>query len=234
MKTKYFICLLLLLWTFVQPVSAQTETDSLSVHHIPITSYKFQPKSLILPASLIAVGAVGTAIDGMNDFHLIHRKDSVNRIHIDDYMEWGMHQLCLVGLGEIINAGLTRGTKYLVNERRPDGGKYSFPSGHTANAFLGAHIAYKEFKDSNPWLAYSGYALGLFVAGSRIYNNRHWVADVIAGAGYGILAAELSYLIYFPIRNAIAEKINLRRDRKLLVSPVLNEQGGGLYFSYTF
>ena len=91
--------------------------------------------------------------------------------------------LCLVGLGEIINAGLTRGTKYLVNERRPDGGKYSFPSGHTANAFLGAHIAYKEFKDSNPWLAYSGYALGLFVAGSRIYNNRHWVADVIAGAG---------------------------------------------------
>ena len=143
-------------------------------------------------------------------------------------------QLCLVGLGEIINAGLTRGTKYLVNERRPDGGKYSFPSGHTANAFLGAHIAYKEFKDSNPWLAYSGYALGLFVAGSRIYNNRHWVADVIAGAGYGILAAELSYLIYFPIRNAIAEKINLRRDRKLLVSPVLNEQGGGLYFSYTF
>ena len=252
MKTKYFICLLLLLWTFVQPVSAQTETDSLSVHHIPITSYKFQPKSLILPASLIAVGAVGTAIDGMNDFHLIHRKDSVNRIHIDDYMEWGMlgwvficdlmgkekhswvDQLCLVGLGEIINAGLTRGTKYLVNERRPDGSKYSFPSGHTANAFLGAHIAYKEFKDSNPWLAYSGYALGLFVAGSRIYNNRHWVADVIAGAGYGILAAELSYLIYFPIRNAIAEKINLRRDRKLLVSPVFNEQGGGLYFSYTF
>ena len=224
----------------MEPVSAQTETDSLPAHHISITEYKFQPKSLILPASLIAVGAVGTAVDGMNDFHLIHRKDSVNQIHIDDYMEWGMlswvficdlmgkekhswiDQLCLVGLGEIINAGLTRGTKYLVNERRPDGGKYSFPSGH------------KEFKDSNPWLAYSGYALGLFVAGSRIYNNRHWVADVIAGAGYGILAAELSYLIYFPIRNAIAEKINLRRDRKLLLSPVLNEQGGGLYFSYTF
>ena len=90
MKTKYIFCLLLLLWTIARPVSAQTETDSLPVHHIPIISYKFQPKSLILPASLIAVGAVGTAIDGMNDFHLIHRKDSVNRIHIDDYMEWGM------------------------------------------------------------------------------------------------------------------------------------------------
>ena len=151
---KHIICLLVILCIIMEPVSAQTETDSLPAHHISIAEYKFQPKSLILPASLIAVGAVGTAVDGMNDFHLIHRKDSVNQIHIDDYMEWGMlgwvficdlmgkekhswiDQLCLVGLGEIINAGLTRGTKYLVNERRPDGGKYSFPSGHTALSLI--------------------------------------------------------------------------------------------------
>jgi len=37
---------------------------------MPVVAYKFNPKSLILPASLITVGAVGTAIDGMNDFHL--------------------------------------------------------------------------------------------------------------------------------------------------------------------
>ncbi len=252
MKTRYAICLFFLLWAVARPVSARTEADSLPARHIPVASYKFQPKSLILPASLIAVGAAGTAIDGMGDFHLFHRKDSVKHIHVDNYMEWGMlgwvfacdlmgkekhswvDQLCLVGLGEIINAGLTHGTKYLVDRRRPDGTEYSFPSGHTANAFLGAHIAYKEFKDSNPWLAYSGYAFGLFVAGSRVYNNRHWVADVVAGAGYGILSAELSYLIYFPVRDAIARKVNLRRDRKLVVSPLLDGQGGGLYFSYTF
>ena len=34
---------------------------------MPVVAYKFNPKSLILPASLITVGAVGTAIDGMND-----------------------------------------------------------------------------------------------------------------------------------------------------------------------
>ena len=44
---------------------------------MPVVAYKFNPKSLILPASLITVGAVGTAIDGMNDFHLFSRKDSV-------------------------------------------------------------------------------------------------------------------------------------------------------------
>jgi xanthine phosphoribosyltransferase len=41
-------------------------------------------------------------------------------------------------------------------------------------------MAYKEFKDSSPILAYSGYAIAAFVAGSRLYNNRHWVADVVA------------------------------------------------------
>lgn len=219
---------------------------------VPIVDYAFRPKSLILPVSLVVVGAVGTAIDGMNDFHLFSRKDSVKQIKIDNYLEWGMlgwvfvcdlvgkekhnwaDQLFLVGLGEVINAGLVHGVKAIVNERRPDGTPHSFPSGHTSNVFLGAHIAYKEFKDSNPWLAYSGYAVGVLVGMSRIYNNRHWVADVVAGAGFGMISAELSYLIYFPIRNAIAKKINLRADKKLVVSPVIDVKGGGIYLSYRF
>lgn len=219
---------------------------------MPVVAYKFNPKHLILPASLITVGVVGTAIDGMNDFHLFSRKESVKKIHVDDYMEWGMlgwvfvcdligkekhnwvDQLCLVTIAEGFNAAMTRTLKYTVNEPRPDGRPYSFPSGHTANAFLGAHIAYKEFKDSSPVLAYSGYALAAFVAGSRLYNNRHWVADVVAGAGFGILSVELSYLVYFPLRNAIARKINLRANRNLVVAPTLNEKGGGLFVSYSF
>lgn len=217
-----------------------------------VIPYRFHPKSLILPASLITVGAVGTAIDGMNDFHLFHRKDSVKKIRIDDYMEWGMlgwvfvcdllgkekhhwvDQLCLVVIAEGLNAAMTRTLKYTVNEMRPDGGPHSFPSGHTANAFLGAHIAYKEFKESSPVLAYSGYALALFVAGSRLYNNRHWVADVIAGAGFGILSVELSYALYFPLRNAIARKINLKKSDRWILAPSVTPEGGGFYFSYTF
>lgn len=219
---------------------------------MPVVAYRFHPKSLILPASLITVGAVGTAIDGLNDFHLFHRKDSVKKIHIDDYLEWGMlgwvfvcdlmgkekhswvDQLCLVAIAEGLNAAMTRTLKYTVNEPRPDGRPYSFPSGHTANAFLGAHLAYKEFKESSPVLAYSGYALAVFVAGSRLYNNRHWVADVLAGAGFGILSVELSYALYFPLRNAIARKINLKQSDRWVVAPSLTPQGGGIYFSYAF
>lgn len=131
---------------------------------MPVVEYKFNAKHLILPASLITVGAVGTAIDGMNDFHLFSRKSDVKKIRVDDYLEWGMlgwvfvcdlmgkekhnwvDQLMLVTLAEGMNATMTRTLKYTVKETRPDGGPYSFPSGHTANAFLGAHMAYKEFK----------------------------------------------------------------------------------------
>jgi membrane-associated phospholipid phosphatase len=121
-----------------------------------------------------------------------------------------------------------------INQTRPDGAPYSFPSGHTANAFLGAHIAFKEFKDSHPVLACSGYAIAAFVAGSRIYKNRHWIADTVAGAGFGILSVELSYLIYFPIRNALAQNINTKAASRLTVAPVINQEGGGLWLSFRF
>lgn len=234
------------------------ESDTLRVEaaaqkEIPIVPYHFNPKTLILPASLITVGAVGTAIDGMNDFHLFSRKDSVKRISVDNYLEWGMlgwvfvcdlmgkekhkwtDQLCIIALAEGMSGLMVYGLKHWVDETRPDGTPYSFPSGHTANAFLGAHVAFKEFKDSSPVLAYSGYAIAAFVACSRVYNNRHWVADVLAGAGFGILSVELSYLIYFPIRNAIAHQLNLKsKDRPLVAAPLLSGEMAGVYLSFRF
>lgn len=219
---------------------------------MPVTPYTFKAKQLILPVSLIAVGALGTALDGWQDFHLISRKSEVNKIRVDDYMEWGMFgwvfvcdifakekhhfvdQLFLLTLAEGFNAGMIHGVKNTVKETRPDGGPRSFPSGHTANAFLGAHLAYKEFKDSAPALAYSGYALAAFVGGLRIYNNRHWVADVLTGAGIGILSVELSYLVYFPIRNAIAKQVNAKAAKNLVLAPSITPQGGGIYLSFHF
>lgn len=253
MKVFVHILLTIMLFCSLSAVGQEQRTipDTLK-QKMPVVEYKFNPKRLILPASLITIGAVGTAIGGMNDFHLFSRKESVKKIHIDDYLEWGMlgwvfvcdlmgkekhnfaDQLILVTLAEGMNAVMTRSLKHIINEPRPDGRPYSFPSGHTANAFLGAHLAYKEFKESNPVLAYSGYALAAFVGGSRLYNNRHWVADVVAGAGFGILSVELSYLVYFPIRNAIARRINLKADKKLVIAPSFNEQGGGIYCSYSF
>ena len=223
---RYFLYVFGLLFLLSGRAMA-ADADSVATR-MSLVSYSFNPKSLILPASLITVGAVGTAIDGMNDFHLFSRKDSVKRIHVDDYLEWGM-------LGWVFVCDLMGKEKHnwvdqlcLV--------AHSFPSGHTANAFLGAHIAWKEFKDSSPVLAYSGYALALFVAGSRLYNNRHWVADVVAGAGFGILSVELAYLCYFPVRNAIARAVNKRATDRLILAPTFSPDGsgGGFYLAWRF
>lgn len=220
---------------------------------IPIADYKFKGTHLILPASLLAVGALGIAIDGMDDYHLFSRSDTVRHYYkADDYLEWGMlgwvfvcgalgkgehslvDQLFLVGIAEGLNGGMVQGLKKLIDHDRPDGRTYSFPSGHTANAFLGAHIAFKEFKNRNLFLACSGYAVAAFVAASRVYKNRHWMADVVAGAGIGILSVELSYLIYFPIRNAIARSVNRRASDRLVVTPTVTDGGAGLYVSLRF
>lgn len=233
-------------------VTAEPVVEAPAEEKMTVYPYSFKAKDLILPASLITVGAVACAVDGWKDFHLISRKESVKRIHVDDYMEWGMFgwvfvcdifakekhnfadQLFLLALAEGFNAGMIHGLKNSIDETRPDGRPYSFPSGHTANAFLGAHLAYKEFKDSAPGLGYAGYAMAALVGASRVYNNRHWVCDVLAGAGIGILSVELSHLVYFPIRNAIARQVNAKAAKNLVLAPSITPGGGGIYLSFRF
>lgn len=261
-RTNRFIIILLCITLCIvssshaQVYEKNLKADSLSLNDsLPVTKAKYSKvplKQFVLPASLIAVGAFGSSVDGMRDFHLISRKDSVSQIRIDDYLEWGMlgwvfmcdivgkekhslaDQFVLLAMAEGINAAAVHGLKNNIETTRPDGRPYSFPSGHTANAFLGAHMAYKEFKDSSPVLAYSGYAIAGFVAASRVYNNRHWLADVAAGAGIGILSVELSYLIYFPIKNLIIRKSGNKTANNLFLAPSIQREGGGFYLSYRF
>ncbi len=86
--------------------------------------------------------------------------------------------------------------KYTVATMRPDGStRNSFPSGHTATAFLTATMLAKEYGPRSPWFAVGGYAAATVVALSRQLNNRHWMSDTVVGAGIGILAAEAGYLL---------------------------------------
>ena len=71
----------------------------------------------------------------------------------------------------------------------------SFPSKHTATAFLGAEILRHELKNTNPILGYSGFAIAAATGALRIYNNKHWLSDVIVGAILGIASAKATYWI---------------------------------------
>jgi len=101
----------------------------------------------------------------------------------------------------LVNNVITFGLKVVTNEERPNGeNNQSFPSGHTSNAFVMATVLHHEFIDTSPWLAYSGYLFATTTGVLRVLNNKHWVSDVLVGAGLGILVTDLVYR-FEPLKN---------------------------------
>jgi len=93
-------------------------------------------------------------------------------------------------------AGTVNGLKYTVKRTRPSGiGKNSFPSGHTATAFMAAGMLNHEYGWRSPWWGFGGYTVATITSLARIYNNRHWATDTFAGALIGIGSTELGYFL---------------------------------------
>jgi hypothetical protein len=125
---------------------------------------------------------------------------------------------------EAIMAALTFSFKSMTKVTRPDDSDgFSFPSGHTAQAFATATFMAKEYRDESIWYGVGAYGVATTVGAMRIMNNRHWVSDVLAGAGIGILSTNLAYLTH-------RYKWKNKRDNVTLVPTYAN--GPGLYISY--
>ena len=175
--------------------------------------------SFAIPSALITYGIVTRFTPQLQNFdHNIDFKiaQKVHRKYtFDDYIQYAPYvaifglDLCkvrakhsfvertlLVGTAVIIMGASVNATKYLTKIERPDHSNYlSFPSGHTATAFLGAHILFKEYKDVSHWIGVAGYVTAFTTGTMRMINRKHWLSDVLTGAGIGILSAELSYLM---------------------------------------
>ncbi len=86
---------------------------------------------------------------------------------------------------QVVGAGITWGIKVATNRQRPDGSRYSFPSGHSASSFATAAVLERHFG----WkVGLPAYGLALYVAVSRLSENKHYLSDVIFGAGIGIVS----------------------------------------------
>ena len=83
---------------------------------------------------------------------------------------------------------VTHTIKRVVNKERPNGGDFSFPSGHTSAAFTGA-----AFIDYKYGLKYGlpAYILASFVGWSRVYAKKHDYIDVLGGIIVGVGCVEL-------------------------------------------
>lgn len=105
--------------------------------------------------------------------------------------------LVSAGLSYGVMGALVNTIKYTAKEMRPDGSTAnSWPSGHTANSFVGATVLHKEYGlTRSPWFSVAGYGIATATGVMRVLNNRHWVSDVMSGAGIGIFAGELGYAL---------------------------------------
>lgn len=96
--------------------------------------------------------------------------------------------------GELLMTAVVFTSKKAFHNLRPDGSTYnSFPSGHTAQAFAAATFLAEEYGSTYRWMPYVAYGIASCVGGLRIANNRHYVSDVLMGAGVGILTMKTAY-----------------------------------------
>jgi len=95
-----------------------------------------------------------------------------------------------------LNAGLSWGTKRTFRERRPNKtDRESFPSGHSAVAFLSAAILEREYGHLSPWVGVGGYAVATGTSLLRLRHDAHYINDVFMGAGIGVVSAQLGYFL---------------------------------------
>lgn len=116
--------------------------------------------------------------------------------------------------------------KQKTGKLRPSGSdRRSFPSGHTATAFVAAEFMRQEFKDISPVYGYIGYSLAGATGALRMMNNQHWFSDVLTGAGVGILSTKLTYFAYPWLK----KKISGGKELDFIAAPIV--QKGSLGFS---
>lgn len=100
-------------------------------------------------------------------------------------------------LSALTMAAMVNSLKYSTREQRPDATSHnSFPSGHTATSFMAATILHKEYGLTRSlWYSFAGYSVAAATGVCRILNNRHWISDVLVGAGIGIISTDVGYLL---------------------------------------
>ncbi len=243
-----------LLFSSVVTASAQdtlTVADSSLVQSVKKNSRAIKPVSYIIPAAMITYGLVALESKPLiqldqNIKEIIWDKNPHKTTRIDDYTGFvpivavyalnmagvkGKHNFVdrtlLLGLSYALAGAVVTPVKHLTNKLRPGGSnRLSFPSGHTSQAFVSAEFLRMEYKDVSPWYGVAGYAVAAATGYLRMYNNRHWVSDVIAGAGVGILSVQFVYWVYPKLK----QKFSKNKNGTAMIVPYYRDKEAGLVY----
>lgn len=209
---KHIVILVVGVCLLVSPVCLRAQWDTAGIR---LDKLRVGPAAT--GVGLMAVGSAFTFVPAVNGLQVALRDEVVQadlpRLHFDDYVQYTNFvaplalNICgvksrhttgrlalLEGGSYLLGIGWIEAFKYGIGVLRPDNSAFnSFPSGHTFVAFTGAEILRREYGEEYPWIAVAGYSVAVLIAAMRVYNNRHWLGDVCAGAGFGILSTTLVY-----------------------------------------
>ncbi|WP_240155141.1 phosphatase PAP2 family protein [Chitinophaga sp. Cy-1792] len=202
------------------------DTISLTVPKIKVAATNLPSFQTSLTGILVPAAMIGYGFIALNNHSLLNLNHSTKAEIIEDHPHFntgvdnflqyspvaavyilnaagihGKHNLrdrtIILGISALITGSTVQVLKTQTHEERPDGSNnLSFPSGHTATAFAAAEFLRQEYKDVSPWYGVGGYIAATATGALRMYNNRHWLSDVVAGAGIGILGTKAAYWIY--------------------------------------
>lgn len=209
-------------------------------------------KKLALPLGLMAVGTALNSSSLKRNQESWHRSQAAGfSTSLDDYLALTPNFLALtmnhlgiksksnardkfflIGFSNAISMAGTYLLKNTSRQLRPDKTeKNSFSSGHTAMAFTGAQIIHEEYGHHGVGVSIAAYSMASAVAGMRIANNRHWLADVVFGAGYGMLSTKLAYRYYPKIKPKLGK---IAHKNQVKIDPLLYKDFIGTSFKLSF
>ena len=114
---------------------------------------------------------------------------------VEGRSSWG-RMLASDAFSALLMGSVVFSLKQTTHVMRHDGSNdHSFPSGHTATAFMTATMLAKEYGHKSPWIGIGAYSVATATGLMRMANNKHWLSDVLTGAGIGILSTELGYYL---------------------------------------
>ncbi|MBN9380621.1 MAG: phosphatase PAP2 family protein [Chitinophagaceae bacterium] len=216
----------------VTPISARLHDTVPNQHRLDwsIPEYRkpFPVQKFLLPTALVAYGFAGLHVSGLQHLNKTVKDEIYDDrphapLHLDNYLMFvpaaavyglnaagikGKHNFkdrtILLLMSQLFTNSAVFALKGQTRVLRPDGSAYnSFPSGHTAVAFANAEFMRLEYKDVSPWYGVAGYAAATATGVLRMYNNKHWLNDVVAGAGFGIAGTRLAYWLYPKLQHSL-------------------------------
>ncbi len=229
-------------------LSIQTDIDG----NVPLRKSRELQKAIRVPLMFAFAGLYSVTDDALwNKFEVQEERNEwipAFRHRADDYLQYapialvyGLNALGVKGENDLANRTalllktellvgiLTYSLKKMTAIPRPDTGRpNSFPSGHTAQAFAAATFMAKEYGHKSIWYSIGAYTLATGIGTMRVLNNRHWISDVLVGAGIGIFSANFVYLTH---QYKWGKKKNSSRT---LVMPSYDGQAAMISLVHTF